>query len=173
MKNNIHSHIIRRFLTLGIAIILFSIQAFAQTVGSNLSEWENLRYLPSKQKIRIEKMDGKKMTARIRNAPDGELLIDRKGKSETLRRDDIKQIWMITNNASRKKTGIFAGIGAGAGLFGGVLAAYGIAMSGCDGSCDGEGAAIIAVLVGLPVLGGALGAVLAGKQQETLVYQAP
>lgn len=71
MKN----HIIRRSTTLGIVIILFGAQALAQTAGSKLSEWENLRSIASTQKVRIlggilgTKMAGKKKEVLVYEAP--------------------------------------------------------------------------------------------------------
>ncbi len=173
MKNNIHSHAIRRFMTLGIVVILWGTQALAQTAGSKLSEWENLRSIASTQKVSIEKKDGKKLTAKIQSAPDTELVIERKGKTEALRRDEIKRVRLVTRNVSKARAALFGGIGVGVGLLGGLMVLAALSEKQCGLSCADENAIGIGGMVGLPVLGGILGAKMAGKKKEVLVFEAP
>ncbi|MGH9768695.1 MAG: hypothetical protein ACREAB_14795 [Blastocatellia bacterium] len=120
-----------------------------QTTAPNQS-WDVLRQLQVGDKLRVERKVGKKKhSGKMVSLSDAELVIERKGKNESFRRDEVKNIWRVAP-PSRKKQAILASIGGGVGVFFGFIAAVGIAFS--EG---GSEAGACAALVGIPV-GGAL-----------------
>jgi uncharacterized membrane protein len=100
------------------------------------------------------------------------LAIERKGKAESISRDEVKNIWRV-KGPSRKKQVIFAAIGGTVGAFFGLIIALELALNPCNGSCAGEEAGAIIAVFGLPTAGVFAGRALAGSGERTLIYSAP
>jgi hypothetical protein len=143
-----------------------------QAITLNQS-WDALRQLQAGEKLEVERKIGKKkLSGRFVSISDTELLIERKRKNVSFRRDDVKNIWLVTP-PSRKKQVIFAAIGGGVGLFAGGLIGLGLALKPCQPNCGDEEAGEVAAVVGLSVGGVFAGRALAGSGKRTLIYSAP
>jgi outer membrane protein assembly factor BamB len=153
--------------------ILTTPGVMAQQATTAYQSWEEMRQTLAQGKLQIERADGKKITGEMLSVSDTELVIDRKGKPEAFKRDDVKKVWRV-NPPGRLKRGIFMGIGGGVGFFAGAAIAIGLAYNNqCGGSCADEKAGIAGALIGLPVAGVLAGKALAGKGKRTLIYSAP
>ncbi len=119
----------------------------------------------------VEKKTGKKMTGELKSLSDAELIIERKNKLETFKRDEVKTVWTVAP-PSRTKQKIFGGLGFAGGLMGGAMIAVALGFKQCGDSCTGEGIGIVAALVGLPIAGLFFGASMV-KGKRTMVYSAP
>jgi hypothetical protein len=100
------------------------------------------------------------------------LVIERKGKKLSFTRDEVKNIWRVTQ-PGRKKQVILAAIGGGAGFFAGGLIGLSLASKQCQPNCGDEKAGGVAAVVGLSVGGALLGRALAGNGKRTMIYSAP
>lgn len=161
------------FVAIGLclAMTLTSLPVLGQGTTPANQSWDVLRQLPGAQTLQVEKRNGKKSSGQIISCSDTELVIERKGKPETFSRNDVKKVWVIAP-ASRQKKAIFGGIGAGVGIVVGVPLGVSLGFKRCGGNCADEGAAALALLIGLPVAGAFAGRALAtGKR--TLIYSAP
>jgi hypothetical protein len=138
-----------------------------QTVTPNQS-WDVLRQLQAGEKIEVErKTVKKKLSGKFVSQSDTELVIERKGKNESISHDEVKNIWQV-KPPSRKKRAIFTAIGGGAGVFAGLITALGIALS--EG---GSEAGALAALIGISVGGAWGGYAMTGSGMRTLIYSAP
>jgi len=138
-----------------------------QTVAPNQS-WDVLRQLQAGEKIEVERKTGKnKLSGKFVSMSDTELVIERKGKNESISRDEVKNIWRV-KPPSRKKRAILTAIGGGAGVFVGLITAVGILYS--EG---GSEAGALAALIGIPVGCALAGYAMAGSGKRTLIYSAP
>jgi len=143
-----------------------------QTTAPNQS-WDVLRQLRVGEKLRVEtKVGNKKVSGRMISLSDTELVIERKRKTETFRRDEVKNIWRV-DPPSRRKKAIFGAIGGGVGFFVGLPIAVSLGFKQCGGSCVDEGIGAYAALIGLPVAGALAGRAMAGNGKRTLIYSAP
>ncbi len=153
-------------------VIFLAPGAKAQQPGASTQSWDALRQTAAGEKLLVERKGGKRVSGRAISISDTELLIERKGKTESFKREDVQKVWRVAP-PSRAKQVIFGSLGAFGGLFAGLALAVPIALSDCGGSCVGEGAAMISLVVGLPVAGALAGRALAGKGKRTLIYSAP
>ena len=158
-------------ISLSLAMAFSTLPAMAQNTAPVNQSWDALRQLPGAQTLQVEKQNGKKSTGQIISCSDTELVIERKGKPETFSRNDVKKVWAIAP-ASRQKKAIFGGIGAGVGIVVGVPLGVSLGFKRCGGNCADEGAAALALLIGLPVAGAFAGRALA-KGKRTLIYSTP
>src|SRR5262245_26442984 len=143
-----------------------------QTTAPNQS-WDVLRQLLVGEKLRVEtKVGNKKVSGRMVSLSDTELVIERKRKTETFRRDEVKNIWRVAPPSRRKKA-IFSASSGGIGVFVGVPIAVSLGFKECGGNCADEGTGIFAALIGLPVAGALAGRAMAGNGKRTLIYPAP
>jgi hypothetical protein len=143
-----------------------------QTAAPNQS-WDVLRQLPAGEKIEVErKTSKKKISGKMAALSDMELTIERKGKNESISRDEVKNIWRV-KPPSRKKRVIFAAVGGGVGLFAGGLIGLSLAFKQCQPNCGDEKAGAVAALVGLSVGGALLGQAMVGNGKRALIYSAP
>ena len=137
-----------------------------QTVPPHQS-WDVLRQLQVGEKIRVDrKTVKKKLSGKFLSLSDVELAIERKGKAESISRDEVKNIWLV-KSPSGKKRAIFTSIGGGAGTFLGIFSAVGIAYEG------GSEAGAVAALIGIPVGCALAGYFMAGSDKRILIYSAP
>lgn len=138
-----------------------------QTVPPHQS-WDVLRQLQVGEKIQVDrKTVKKKLSGKFLSLSDVELAIERKGKAESISRDEVKNIWRV-KPPSGKKRAILASIGGGAGAFLGYIAAVGIVFSP-----NGSEAEAYAALIGIPVGCALAGYFMAGSGERTLIYAAP
>ena len=138
-----------------------------QTAAPNQS-WDFLRQVRAGDKIEVERKTGKKkISGKMAGLSDTGLAIERKGKNETISRDEVKNIW-LDKSPSGKKRAIFTAIGGGAGYFLGFLAALEIVFS--EG---GSEAGAYAALIGIPVGCALAGYAMAGRAKRILIYSAP
>jgi hypothetical protein len=145
----------------------------AQQTAAPHQSWDVLRQLQAGEKIQVDrKTVKKKLSGKFVSLSDTELAIERKGKAESISRDEVKNIWRV-KGPSRKKQVIFAAIGGTAGAFLGMVIAIGFALDPCNGSCAGEATGAITAAIGLPVAGVFAGRALAGSRERTLIYSAP
>jgi len=137
-----------------------------QTAAPNQS-WDFLRQLRAGEKIEVERKTGKKkISGNLAGLSDTGLVIERKGKNESISRDEVKNIWLV-KPPSGKKRAIFTSIGGGAGVFLGLISAVAIAFEG------GSEAGAYAALIGIPVGCALAGYAMAGRAKRILIYSAP
>jgi len=149
-------------------LILTAPGVMAQQPTAPNQSWDVLRQLQAGEKIEVERKTGKKkLSGKFVSMSDTELVIERKGKNESISRDEVKNIWHVTP-PSRKKRAIFTAIGGGAGVFVGLITAVGILYS--EG---GSEAGALAALIGIPVGVAWAGYAMAGSGMRTLIYFAP
>ena len=132
--------------------------------------WDVLRQTLVIGNLRVERKDGKKFSGEIIRVTDTELEINRKGKLESFRRDEVKKVWLVVLPSNRTQ---FQTIGAVSGALGGIIIILGLASKECGGDCGDEKAGIAAAFIFLPAIGLFVGSALAGKGKRTLVYSAP
>jgi hypothetical protein len=143
-----------------------------QTFAPNQS-WDALPQLQAGERLDVERKTGKKkVSGKFVSLSDTELVIERKGKTESFRRDEVKNIWSVAP-PSGKKRAIFSAIGGGVGVISGLVIAVGLGFKQCGGSCADEKTGGVAALIGLPVAGVLAGRALAGSGKRTLIYSAP
>jgi len=140
-----------------------------QNTGPNQS-WDVLRQMAVVGNLRVERKDGKKFSGEVIRVTDMELEINRKGKLESFRRDEVKKLWLIALPRNRTR---FQIIGATVGFLATITVIAGLAFKECGGDCGGEKAGIAAAIIGLPSISALVGGALAGKSKRTLVYSAP
>jgi hypothetical protein len=129
--------------------------------------WDVLRQLQVGEKIQVDrKTVKKKLSGKFLSLSDVELAIERKGKVESISRDEVKNIWRV-KPPSGKKRAIFTSIGGGAGAFLGFISAVGIALE------SGSEAGALAALIGIPVGCALIGYALAGGGERILIYSVP
>jgi hypothetical protein len=139
----------------------------AQQTAANQS-WDFLRQLRAGEKIEVERKTGKKkISGNMAGLSDTELVIERKGKNESISRDEVKNIWLV-KGPSGKKRAIFTAIGGGAGIFPGFISALSIAFSE-----NGSEAGALAAFIGIPVGCALAGYFMAGSAKRILIYSAP
>jgi hypothetical protein len=132
--------------------------------------WDVLRQTLVTGNLRVERKDGKKFSGEIIRVTDRELEINRKGKLESFRRDEVKKVWLVVLPSNRTQ---FQTIGAVSGALAGIIIILGLASKECGGDCGAEKAGIAAAFIFLPSIGLFVGGALAGKGKRTLVYSAP
>jgi hypothetical protein len=153
-------------------VILTTPGVRAQQATAVYQSWEEMHRTLAQGKLQIEGPDGKKITGKLISLSDTELVIERKGKPQSFRRDDVKKVWLV-DGPGRLKRGIFMGVGGGVGFLAGAMIAIGLGFKQCGGSCADERAGITGALIGLPVAGVLAGNALAGKGKRILIYSAP
>jgi hypothetical protein len=103
-----------------LVLLLFSApHTFAQTSQNSDQDWAALRQLAAGEKLRVETKDGRKLEGRLSSISDTELVLERKGKITSFRRDELQKIWQVFP-PSRTKQSILTAVGAGAGLIAGL-----------------------------------------------------
>ena len=132
--------------------------------------WDELRQMPVTGNLRVERKDGKKFSGEIIRVTDTELEINRKGKLESFRRDEVKKVWLVVSPSNRTR---FQTVGGISGFLAGIMIIAQLGFKECGGDCGGEKAGIAAAFIGLPIIGLLVGRALAGKSKRTLVYSAP
>ena len=154
-------------------LILTAPGVMAQQPTVTNQPWDVLRQLQPGRKLEIEsKTIKKKVSGKFVSLSDTELVIERKRKNVSFRRDEVKNIWRVTP-PSRKKQVILAAIGGGAGFFAGALIGLSLALKPCQPNCGDERAGEVAAVVGLSVGGVLLGRAAAGSGKRALLYSAP
>jgi hypothetical protein len=154
-------------------LILTAPGVMAQQPASPHQSWDILRQLRAGEKIEVERKTGKKnISGKMASLADLELAIERRGKNESISRDEVKNIWLVAPT-SRKKRVIFAAVGGGVGLFAGGLIGLGLAFKQCQPNCGDEKAGAVAAVVGLSVGGALLGQAMVRNGKRTLIYSAP
>jgi len=152
---------------LGWIVFLSAPEVRAQQTNAPNQSWDVLRQLPAGAKLQVERKVGKKVSGRMVSLSDTELVIERKGKTESFNRDEVKFVWQV-DSPSRKKRAIFAAIGGGVGFFVGFMTAVVIVFSD-----NGSEAGAVAALVGVTGGGALAGYAMAGNGKRTLIYSAP
>ena len=117
--------------------------------------WDFLRQLQGGEKLEVEKKTGKKkVSGKFVSLSDADLIIARKGKTESFSRDEVKNIWRVAPPGRTKQA--LGDICRGAGITSGLIAAIGavgLGLRECDGGCADEGVGIVAALAGISVAG--------------------
>jgi hypothetical protein len=168
----------KNFVALGLCwILIFSTTVMAQQTQATSTNWPNtdwndVRQLLVGEKIAVERKDGKKLRGKTVSVSDAELVLERKKRPETLKRDEVRKVWRIAP-PSRVKQTIFGGLGLVGGILAGTFIAVNLGFKQCGGSCADEGTGMIAALIGLPVAGALGGRALAGGGKLTLFYSVP
>jgi hypothetical protein len=132
--------------------------------------WDLLRQMAVVGNLRVERKDGKKFSGEIIRVTNTELEINRKGKLESFRRDEVKKVWLVVLPTNRTR---FQNIGVVSGFLAGMMILVGLGFKECGGDCGDEKAGMAAALFGLPIISLLVGRALAGKSKRTLVYSAP
>src|SRR2546422_1005852 len=93
-----------------------------QTVAPNQS-WDALRQLQGGEKLEVRRKTGKKkVSGKLVSLSDANLIMARKGKSESFSRDEVKNIWRVAPPSREKRALGSLCLGAGV-MFGLVVAA--------------------------------------------------
>ena len=142
----------------------------AQQAGAPNQSWDVLRQTHVTGDLRVERKDGKKFSGEIIRVTNTELEINRKGKLESFRRDEVKKVWLVVLPSNRTQFQIYGGI---AGLIAEIVVIAQLGFRQCGDDCGAEKAGIVAAVIGLPIIGLLVGRALAGKSKRTLVYSAP
>jgi hypothetical protein len=116
------------------------------------------------------KTSKKKISGRLVSLSDADLIIARKGRSESFSRDEVKNIWLVAPPGRVKQA--LGSIILGAGIIFGIVVAAGLGFRECDGGCAEEGTAVVAALIGIPAAGFLADRAL-GNGKRTLIYSAP
>jgi hypothetical protein len=157
-------------------LILTAPGVMAQQANVPNQSWEALRILQAEMKLEIwRKTSPKKDSGKFVSLSDDELVIERKGKTETFGRDEVKFVWLVTGSSRLKKT-LLGIIGGGIGFLVAIPIAIGIdsTSSECDGACLGEIVGILIAFIGLPIAGALIGVKAAGSgKRASLIYSAP
>ena len=87
----------------------------AQQAGAPTQSWDVLRQTTVTGNLRVERKDGKKFSGEIIRVTNTELEINRKGKLESFRRDEVKNIWRVKRPGFGKRV-LFGAMGGGLAL---------------------------------------------------------
>jgi hypothetical protein len=146
----------------------------AQQAGAPNQSWDVLRQFQGGEKLEVEKKTGKKkLSGRFVSLSDADLIIARKGKTESFSRDEVKNIWRVAPPGRAKRA--IGDVCRGAGFTSGIIALIGVVglgLRGCDSGCGDEGAGIVAALAGISVAGFLADRALR-KGARILIYSAP
>lgn len=155
-------------------LILTAPGVMAQQPTAPNQSWDVLRQLQAGEKIEVERKTGeKKLSGKFVSMSDTELVIERKGKNESFMRDDVRRVWQVDPPSRLQRVKSTSGWG-GAGFLLGAVIGIGIALGAdCSGGCEDENAAVIGVMIGLPVAGALVGYFTPGDGKRTLIYSAP
>jgi hypothetical protein len=126
--------------------------------------------MPVTGNLRVERKDGKKLSGEIIRVTNTELEINRKGKLESFRRDEVKKVWLVVLPRNRTR---FQIIGATVGAIAGAMISLKLGFKECGGDCGDEKAGMAAAFIALPSICAIVGGALAGNGKRTLVYSAP
>jgi hypothetical protein len=151
--------------------MIFSTTVMAQQSQAPSRNWDDVRQLLVGEKIAVERKDGKKLKGKTVSVSDSELILERKKKPESIKRDEVRKVWRIAP-PSRVKQTVFGSLGLAGGLLAGTFIAVNLGFKQCGGSCADEGTGIVAAMVGLPVAG-VLGGRALARGKRILIYSAP
>src|SRR5262245_2224857 len=102
-------------------LILTAPGLMAQQGAAPNQSWDVLRQLQGGEKLEVEKKTGKKkLSGRFVSLSDADLIIARKGKTESFSRDEVKNIWRVAPPGRTKQA--IGGICRGAGFTSGIIA---------------------------------------------------
>src|SRR5262245_54070249 len=93
-------------------LILTAPVVVAQQTPTQNQSWDALRQLQAGEKLRVERKTGKKFSGNLIRLTDTELAIERKGKTLSFGRDEVKNVWLVAPPSGRKRA-IFAAVGGG------------------------------------------------------------
>jgi len=133
--------------------------------------WDALRQLQTGEKLKVERKAGKKRgSGELVSVSDTELVIERKGKTVSLWRDEVKKVWLVVLPRGNARK-IFSIIQWGsAGFAVGAITVFLIALDTCHDGCNEAG--MYAGLVGATAVGGLIG-YFTERDRLTLIYSAP
>jgi hypothetical protein len=81
------------------------------------SDWAAVKELKVDERLVVKLKNGKEIKARMIEATDKTMVMDRDGKPLEISRDDVHQVYVIEGKAAKGKWALIgAGIGAGAGV---------------------------------------------------------
>jgi len=127
-------------------VILTLSGVLAQQAGAPNQSWDALRQLQAGEKLEVEKKTGKKkVPGKFVSLSDAELVIVRKGKNESISRDEVKNIWRVKPPGTMKRV-IFDVIGGGLGYLCGFITAEAVD--------DEKYIVVVALTMGAMIYGG-------------------
>jgi hypothetical protein len=127
-------------------LVLTAPGVMAQQGAAPNQSWDVLRQLQGGEKLEVEKKAGKKkVSGRFASLSDADLIIARKGKTESFSRDEVKNIWRVAppGRAKRAIGDVFRGAGFTSGIIA-LIGVVGLGLRECDGGCGDEGVGIVA-----------------------------
>jgi hypothetical protein len=151
-------------------LILSGPGVMAQQAEAPNQSWDALRKTLVSGNAQVERKDGRKFSGEIIKVSDTELEINRKGKLESFRRDEVKKVRLVARPRNRNQyqaVGWISGFLVGAGI------ALELGFKECGDGCGDEKAGMAAALIALPVVCLFIGRALAGKTKRALIYSAP
>ena len=151
-------------------LILTAPGVMAQRTNAPSQSWDVLRQMAVTGDLRVERKDGKKFSGEIIRVTNTELEINRKGKLESFRRDEVKKVWLVVLPSNRTQ---FQTTGMIASILPTLIIILKLGSSKCGDDCGLEGAGVVGAIVGIPLIGLLIGRALAGKSKRTLVYSVP
>jgi hypothetical protein len=121
-------------------------------------------------KLKVERKAGKKKgSGKLVSVSDTELVIERKGKTVSFGRDEVKKVWLVVHRSNDRKILSIIQWG-GAGFAVGLMTVLLISLDTCHDGCNEDG--MYAGLVGATVVGGLIG-YFTERDRRTLIYTAP
>lgn len=151
-------------------LILSAPGALARQANAPNQSWDVLRKTLVSGDVQVERNDRRKFSGKVIRVSDAELEINRKGKLESVRRNEVKKVWLV---AKPRKRDLYQAVGGVSGFIVGLGVTLELGFRECGGDCGDEKAGIAAALIGLPIACIFIGRALAGKTKRTLIYSAP
>lgn len=127
-------------------------------------QWSEVQALRPGTEVLVETASGESVEGRLSAVSSSGVWV---GRDRSIPRESVRKLSRREAPARRK---LYTGIGTTVGLMAGLLAAVPIGFKQCGRNCNGEGAAMVGLVVGGPVGGALLGRKLAGKGEWWLVY---
>ena len=154
-------------------LILTAPGVMAQQPAAPNQSWDVLRQLQSGDKLKVERIIGKKkVSGNFVSLSDTELVIERKRKKVSFSRDEAKRIWRVDPPSSTKRVLSTMGGGSAGFTFGFLLGLLFVAGGDCGGDCGPGETGLIGATVAASAVGALIG-YFTVKSNRTLIYSAP
>jgi len=131
---------------------------------SSPSDWNNVSTIARGSKLRVRLRTGKSIDGNLETVSGSELTLLVKSRQETLGRDNIRQVFLLSDKKSSKPIILGSIVGAAVGIAG---------VGAVDSTDDRDGVAAEAYL--LPAIGAGIGALVGSlfrrKTTKQLVYE--
>jgi hypothetical protein len=103
--------------TVSVLLILLLLSTHTPLVfAQSLTDWTAVQQIKTNEKLFVRQKNGREIKGEMIEATDTALTIDRDGKPLSIRRADVRQVYIVEGRAQKGKWALIgAGVGAGAG----------------------------------------------------------